>query len=413
MANKYWSGEDTNNGADWTWDTSKADTIDNDVAVDAGGGQITIPITGTIFVAGDSVTIAGSGGYCDGTYDVESATTDSINITESYGAGKTFAGTETVTNARSNWKLCSDGSDTAKPAAADVIYFDNRAALNSTTNKRQSVTDNVDSTGTGTPDLAGLYVSPNYDGDIGSSTTYLEIEADGDDIIIGGSGSTYLKLSAGVGADADVGRLVVNNPAATAYIDSLENDGANVGLYASVLVFAGTCNIADGCAVTTVYCLSESATIVAGTGVTNAKTTTDVTIVQTSGSITWDSAFTSVSNYGGLFCWGSDGMTATAGLDGTLLTMYSTAGRFYWQTADTATSILKQFIAYAGTIDASRSINAGYPKEIGTGSELSEIWPNGVVNLNNDNRNITIAAGSDIECFGGKLTPPSGATIDW
>lgn len=413
MANKYWYGGSTNNPGDWTWDSSKQDTVDNAAAVDKGGSPnaVGIPVTGTIFAAGESVTIAGTTNY-NGTYTLTDATTANEIVIESAYTAETFAGTETVTTNESNWHLTSDGSDTTKPAAADVIYFNNRAADNATTGKKQSADTNIDGASTGTPDIGGMYVTSTFTGDIGTSSEYLELEADGNDIIIEGTGSVYLKLSAGTGNDADCGRLVVNNSAGTVYLASLENDGSNVSLFALILVMSGTLNIDADTAVTKMIAIGSNTTVVASTGITNNLTSTDAVLIVKEATVTWDSPFNTLDNYAGTFNWGSDGMTPTAGLDGTLLTNYPSA-RFNWQTADTATSILKQFIAYGGTIDAARAINSGYAKEIGSGSEMSEVWPGATVKLNNGNRNITIAAGSDIESFGGSLVMPEGAIIDW
>ncbi len=409
MANKYWYGG--GRAGDWTYDSSVTDTLDNAAAVDKSTTPATvgIPITGHAFDASDLVTLAGTTNY-NGTYAIVSETANEIVITAAYVA-ETFAITDTIT-AVSNWKLLADGADTAKPTAGDAVYFNNRAADDSSTGKKQSADINISGTDTGTPDLVGFYVTSTYDGDIGTSAEYLEIEADGDDVLFEGSGTAYLKLSAGVGTDADIGRLVVNNATGTVYLASLENDGANVGLYALVLAFAGTLNIDAGTAITKMVVLGQSVTVTASTGVTNVLASADADIIVKDGSVTWDSPFDTLELYAGRFYWGSSGMTPTAGLDATLLAIYP-SGRFNWQTADTAKSILKQFIAYGGTIDASRSVNSGYAKEIGSGSEMSEVWTGATVKLDNGNRNITIAAGSDIEGFGGTLVPPAGSIIDW
>lgn len=409
MANKYWYGG--NRAGSFIFDSAFADTLDNAAAVDKSTSPETvgIPITGHAFLASDVVTIADTTNY-DGTHTILSVTANEIVITAAY-VGETFAGTETIT-AVSNWKLMSDGSSTTKPAAADVIYFNERAADNATTGKKQSMDVDISGADTGTPDLAGVYVTAGFTGDIGASDEYFEFEAVGDDVILQGSGTAYIKNSAGVGSDAAIGRLVIDNAAGTVYLASLENDGANVGLYVLVLAFAGTLNIDAAAAITNLRVIGANAVVVASTGITHTKTTTNVSIIVIAGTITWDSPFLNVTQYGGRFNWGSNGMTATAGLDGTLLKIYPSA-RFNWQTADTATSILKQFLAYGGTIDAAGSINSGFPKEIGSGSEMSEIWQGATVKLNNGNGNITIAAGSDIESFGGKLIPPVGSVIDW
>ena len=71
--------------------------------------------------------------------------------------GETFDGTETVTpNVDSNWKLVSDGSNTTKPADSDVIHFNDRAFYDSTAQRYQDCTINIDAAGTGTPNLDGL-----------------------------------------------------------------------------------------------------------------------------------------------------------------------------------------------------------------------------------------------------------------
>jgi hypothetical protein len=70
------------------------DTIDNAAAVDKVGDYVGIPITGHSFVAGQSITIAGSNNY-DGTYVIYSKTTNEIVIPAVYAA-ETFVGDETV-----------------------------------------------------------------------------------------------------------------------------------------------------------------------------------------------------------------------------------------------------------------------------------------------------------------------------
>jgi hypothetical protein len=202
--------------------------------------------------------------------------------------------------------------------------------------------------------------------------------------------------------------------AGTVYLASLENDGSNVGLFALVLAFAGNIHLTAGTAITDLVIIGSNTTLVGSTGIRNELADTDIAIIMKEGLVTWDSPFNTVQQYGGRFDWGSAGMTPAAGLDGTLLTTYPGA-RFNWQTADTATSILKQFIAYGGTIDASRATNAGYAKKLGSvgGNQQSEIWTGATVRLNNGNRNISITSGADIESFGGTLIPPAGAVIDW
>ena len=54
-------------------------------------------------------------------------------------------------------------------------------------------------------------MSSGFNGNIGSDAEPLEINCHVQDIVIDGGCTMYLKLSAGTGADAGCGRLVVNN----------------------------------------------------------------------------------------------------------------------------------------------------------------------------------------------------------
>lgn len=414
MAEKYWYGGTGVYAGQWDWDTARFEkNLDAAAAVDKGSGKVGIPCTGHEFAAGDTVTFAGTDNY-DDSYEVDSDTTaDEIVIVETYAA-ETFSATDTATSAvtASNWKLCSDDSNTTQPAAGDIVHFDNRAYLNSTTGKRQSADSHCAGSYTGTPDLAGFYVKPTFDGDIGTSGEYVEFEADGDNIILEGSGTYYIKLSAGTGSDADCGLVVVNNKAGgTVYLASLENDGSNVGLFALVIGIAGTLYLDNDCAVSEVHILTNDMTLHAGTGVQDNKNSTIPDIKQLGGTVDWDSPFDVLDVYAGTFNFGTE-IAATGGFDGTLLQVYG-SGRFIWATADSTKSIIKQFKAFGGVIDGSRSTNSQYKKEIGTGTEISEIWPAATVKLNGYNQNISIASGSKILCMGGRINPPVNSEISW
>ena len=415
MAEKYWYGGDGVYKGQADWDTSRfATTLDNAAATDETGGLVGIPCTGHGFLTGDSVTIAGSTNYND-TYEVHANTTaDKIVITETYAA-ETFGGSETVTSAEteSNWRLCSDDSETTKPADADVVYCDRRAALNSTTNKRQSMDSHCAGSYSGTPDLAGLNIRSTFDGDIGSADYPWEFEADGFDVIVEGTGTYYFMLSSGTGTDADCDRFVINNKLATVYLSSLENDGANVGLWALVIGLAGTLYLSDDCAVTTIKVLSNDVTVYSGTGVYNDLSTTALTILMVGGTMYHDSAILAAEIYGGsTFYWGTEIAAAVAGLDAGLIQLTADS-RVYWRCMDSTKSILEQFIAYGGTLDASQPINSDYAREIGDGAKDSEIWTEATVRLNAPGQAVTLASGSKIIGRGGKLYPPDGEELAW
>jgi hypothetical protein len=183
--------------------------------------------------------------------------------------GETFDGTETIItpNVDSNWKLVADGSNTIKPSDGDVVHFNDRAYYDNTAQRYQGCTINVDAAGTGTPNLGGMFISAGFNGNIGSATEALEIFCDGNDIVIDGECKMYLKLSAGAGADAGCGRLVVNNEKANVYVSSLLNDATNVCLYDLLICLKGYLWIQDNCAVSEVVSANYSSFIDAGIGI--------------------------------------------------------------------------------------------------------------------------------------------------
>lgn len=69
-------------------------TLDNAAAVDAGSGQVTIPLTAHGFSALSHIGIRGSTNYND-SFELVSVATNTFNIYATYVA-ETFAGTETV-----------------------------------------------------------------------------------------------------------------------------------------------------------------------------------------------------------------------------------------------------------------------------------------------------------------------------
>lgn len=410
MAEKFWYGGSPNHLGQWDYDnTSKTDTLDNGPAVSKSGGKVGIPITGHPFEAGDSVYISGSTNY-SGTWIIDSVTENEIVIVATY-VSETFAGTETIAST-SNWKLAGTGEDAAKPTDGDIVYFNGRAYDDSTTGKKQSATVNVDAAGTGTPDLGGFYVSADYDGQIGSSSEYLELQAYGNDIVFEGSGTLFLKLSAGAGTDAGCGKFVVNTARGSAYIASAENNASHVSLYEHVLAFSGRLYIDSGTAITQITITSRQATIYGGTDIFNNLDDLPVNIYLVDGTIYWESSAGSLDIYGGGFFWGTEGMTEIQSCTIESLKLF-TGATFTWQIAAVVKSTIKQFIIYGGLLTAAVTVNSGYNKEIGSGSEVSELWRGGVAELNNNNHNITIASGSTIECLGGTLVPPSGSFIDW
>ena len=111
---------------DTTWEgvapVDVEETVDNDVAVDKGGGSVGIPITGHGYSAADVIGVNGTVNY-DGGYTIVSETTDEIVITATYVA-ETFAGTETVKSGTLWSDLSADTlswQDIFQPTAAGIV----------------------------------------------------------------------------------------------------------------------------------------------------------------------------------------------------------------------------------------------------------------------------------------------------
>ena len=335
-------------------------------------------------------------------------------VTYEITRGETFDGTETVTpNIDSNWKLVADGSNTAKPADADVIHFNDRAYYNSTAQRYQDCTINVDAAGTATPNLGGMFVSAGFNGNIGTAPLPLEINCQSNDIVIDGECTLHLKLSAGAGVDAGCGRLVVNNEKANAYVSSLLNDVSNVCLYDLLICLKGYLWINDNTAVSELVSANYSSFVDAGIGIENVKTGTPCNITAVKGEVTWRSKIDQIKLFDAEFSWGDEDMAEVVNYFCNLLTIYSKSGEFGWQMADTGESLIKQFVLYAGNLIASQSVNSGYKKKIGTGTEISELWPDATANLNSSSNNVLIAAGSKLESHGGTLIASSGSLLGW
>ena len=349
-----------------------------------------------------------------GHLNVVSSTVSASGLTFEIIRAETFDGTETVTpNVDSNWKLIADGSNAAKPADEDVIHFNDRAVYIQATSKYQDCTINVDAAGTGTPNLAGVFVSAGFNGAIGSTAQPLEINCQNNDIVVDGECTLHLKLSAGPGADAGCGRLVVNNEKANVYVSSLLNDVTNVCLYELLICLKGYLWISDNCAVGEVVSANYSSFVDAGIGIENLKTGTLCSITAVKGEIVWRSKIDEVKLFDAEFAWGDEQMAEVANYPCNLLTIFSKSGEFLWQMADTEASMIKQFVLYAGNLTASRTINSGYQKKIGTGTEISELWPDATADLNSSSNNVLIEPGSKLESHGGTLIASSGSLLGW
>lgn len=196
MATRIWYGAAANHEGDWGWGAAQLEvTLNNAAAVDKGGGLVGIPSTAHGFLAGDSVTLAGTSNY-DGTYTLGATTSaNEMVITATYQV-ETFAGTETATNNEgSNW-LDTAGADANIPANSDDVVLENSS---------QSVTSGLDQSGVA---LATLTARQSFTGYVGTAAAYLQI---GSSIVRIGeyfgtgtvpAGSSLIKLDLGATAAA-------------------------------------------------------------------------------------------------------------------------------------------------------------------------------------------------------------------
>jgi len=349
-----------------------------------------------------------------GTLRIEHANIGASGLRFEIIRSKTFDGTETVTyNGDSNWKLVADGSNTAKPADGDIVHFNDRAYYLTSENKFQGCTLNVDAAGTGTPNLSGIFVSAGFNGDIGSAPGPLEINCHQKDIVIEGDCTLHLKLSAGTEADAGCGRLVVNNEKANVYVSSLLNNELNVCLYDLLVCLKGFLWVEDNCAVGQILSANYNSSVDGGVGIENRKDGTLCSISAVKGDIIWLSRIDHLELFDAKFAWGSSGMQTVTDYGCNLLSIYSKSGEFLWQMADNGQSLIKRMVLYAGNLITSQAVNSGYRKQIGTGTEISELWPDATANLNSSSNNVSIAAGSKLESHGGTLIASSGSLLEW
>ena len=325
-----------------------------------------------------------------------------------------FDGTETVTpNVDSNWKLVADGSNTTQPADGDIVHFNDRAYYDTVAKRYQDCIHNVDAAGTGTPNLSGVFISAGFNGNIGSSGEPLEINCQNEDIVVDGQCSLHLKLSAGATSDAGCGRLVVNHEKAHVYVSSLLNDATNVCLYDLLVCLKGHLWIQDHCAVAKVVSANYNCSVDGGVGIENVKNSSPCSLTAVKGDIVWRSKINLIELFDAEFAWGDETMAEVANYFCNLLTIYSKSGQFLWQMADTGQSLIKKFVLYAGTLTASQAINSGYRKKIGTGTEVSELWPEATADLNSSSNNVLIEPGSKLESHGGTLIASSGSLLGW
>lgn len=322
---------------------------------------------------------------------------------------------ETDANYTANW---STGS---KPANGDTLVFDASAGDNATTGYKYNCvwTNFAD----GVLDLVGLIVDEGYTGNIADITTPLlaNIEYTAGSpgkFVYEGSGTAHIELKVGT-ATKDTCGIVMMNATGSLYLYSF----AAVNNWGDIFCVAGNLYLAVDTICDKIYSIGAGAVVTIGEGVYDGTDPTE--IYQSAGVITSDSLIGTICRiYGGTFNWGSaanEGAINGASDAGTnlvagLVEVYGSS-IFNWRiehTTATDKSIVNQFKTYnGGQFNVSSTVGAAGYKEIGTGTEISEVWHDSAVGLDNGMDNISISAGSKILTYGGILTPPENTELSW
>lgn len=335
-------------------------------------------------------------------------------------------GNEGEWNEADNWIVVSTGAASPSvPADGDTIYFDARAYYNETSGTYQSVDD---PNTTGCPDLDGVYVSADYDGDIGyvnaSGDVYVaDISMTDGNFVYEGTGTAYIRCGA-ASADDTVDRTIVNTATGILYLSSYENDASNLSAWDEVYVYDGTVYIdkynSVGCWVNDLYVIGGQ--VVADPSAYRTLASADQTdIYQDGGTIYWTDDFNNCYITGGAFYWGLASSEIATGVVGNYLEMRSdsstaTDAAFYWRVYDAdGTSVLKQFKIYGSgcTLDASTSTHNDINKTLGSGSgEDSENWF-GTAKLNPSTINFSLGANTTVTNYGGTLSTPNSEAVSF
>ena len=321
------------------------------------------------------------------------------------GTGGAGHANSTLASVATNWSLGNVPVDT------DTLVFDADANDDSSTGKKYDC-DWTGFTG-GANAYADMFVTADYDGDIGLSGTYFDCNlTDTGKLVYEGAGTCYMIMTTATATDASVGAYV--NCTGTLYLDS----AANANTWGDIFVFGGTMYLDDGCRLESLNALGSSAVVVGGLLVWDSTGAASPDIRQMAGTITWDSELDAVIDIsGGTFNWGSSGNEGNYGaIDLTLvaLKVYN-GGIFNWNmVVDTGqTSFIEQFFIYnGGKLDASVSGTEG-TKVIGNaaaGALVSEVWFNGTVILDGA-IDLTTGLNDSILNYGGILTLPDNTLI--
>ena len=200
-------------------------------------------------------------------------------------------GTSTAWDTAANW------SGGAVPSNSDTVVF---------TDSRITVNQNVaGATTTNVP--LNIYLDPSYEGNLGSSGTYLTFDASNiTQVYIAGTGKQYLNIASG---DTITEMIVLT--------DNKASDAVNIdadGTLTNLFVLKGQVNVVSGANVTTMNIAYESSKT--GDATVNIQAAAAVTTVnQAAGVLNSAEAVTTLNMEGGAATW-TDGNITTVNIHG-------------------------------------------------------------------------------------------------
>jgi len=326
--------------------------------------------------------------------------------------------TDTSWTTAANWTAGS-GPGSTPPAAGDEVIIDGRA------NATNAPTTDVAVGDTGGVDFDLLHIKDTFTGNVGAAGSPLHTSAQ--KIIIEGSGTYYIEVSEdATGKDQTIPLVIVNNPDATVYLSSNENDASWCCEFTEIIVSAGTVYIGNNgssnvdTAVGTLRIMprdnrASNATVTIYVDCERYKATTyKMSIYMANGTCTTDSAADTIEIYKGTFNYGTDlAASPETGLDITTLRMHG--GTFNWRPDDSGDdAYIGDVWLFGGKFDASGTTNADRAKVLGNGAGNDiHMFDPAELDISNGRGNITIAGSSQLWNHGGTLKVDSYSQITW
>ncbi len=344
------------------------------------------------------------------------------SVIENSGATKICDTTGGVTDKEGDWQTAGNwgtGEGVAVPLADNAVIFDGRS---STAPDEGMLDSESGATAQCTFDL--LHFKPSYTAGVASAAEPLCCGPD--KIIIEGTGTYYILIGKdNQSTDVTVPAVIVNNKAATVYLYSNANDGANTCEITNLYVLAGTIYLSfysvdtddQGVYVANLYSSprnnkSSNVTISIAKDCYKVNGTVAMNIYMLSGAITTDSMIGIIDMYGGTLNYGTD-LAAGPETDLNITTARIYNGDFNWYPDDSGDdAYIGALYLFGGTFSSSSTTNNNRAKVLGNGAGLDIfVYEGAVLNIANNMGNITVNGSSQLWNFGGDVITDSGSQI--